>query len=219
MPRIGDHIIFTITLKNETNNDISNIAVWDTLPPEVRFLSTGFTDAPLIQDGQYIGWDISYKEGDPDPFILHPGQTETIVFEVEIIAATVNKDPIMTTAWVDYSDGYYFPGGPFGDKHEPVPSEVSFYPLGRMIVFPNPYNPAKGDLKFFNVVPGSIIDIWTLSGEHVDTIEPAPARIKAYWDGKNWRGYEVSAGIYLFTVKNTSTSGAAMRGKIFVVKK
>jgi uncharacterized repeat protein (TIGR01451 family) len=213
-PKIGDHVTFTITLKNNTDRPLSNISVWDSLPAQVLFIDTSFTDAPLIQDGQYIAWDISYKDG--DPFILMPGQSETISFEIEIISATITKQPIVTVAQSDYSDGYYFPGGPNGDKHPPVTTDAFFYPIDRMVVFPNPFDPAKdGTIKFDNMVPGSVIQIWTLSGELVKNIDSG--LIRAYWDGKNWKGYEVSAGIYLFTVKN-GTDAKPLKGKIFVIK-
>lgn len=208
-------MVFTITIHNSTTDNISNISIWDTLPPQVTFLSTSFNDVPLIQNGNYIGWDISQKGG--VPFILYPGQTETISFEIEIISSSVNSDPIVTVAQVDYSDLYYFPGGPNGDKHPPVSSSAFFYPLDKMVVFPNPFNPlTDGTIKFDRVVPGSTITIWTLSGEHIKTINTTVMR--AFWDGKNEKGYVVSAGIYLFTVRNTPKA-TPLKGKIFVIKK
>jgi hypothetical protein len=187
--------------------------VWDSLPPEVEFVNTTFADAPLIQNGNLIGWDISTK--DSLPFVMVPGQSETISYTVRIVSGNANSDPIINIAETDYSDNYYFPGGPFGGKHPPVASQAFFYPLGRMWVFPNPYNPAKdGTIKFDNVVPGSIITIYTLSGEPVKTINTSV--IRAYWDGRNWKGYECSPGIYLFTVKNGSA--VKLKGKIFLIK-
>jgi len=207
---------FTITLRNDTETPLYNIAVWDSLPPEVMFVGTDFIDAPLIQDGNYIAWDISYKTGYTDPFILEPGQEETITFSVKIIASSPATGPIMLVAETDYADGYFFPGSPYGDKHyPPVSSEQFFYPLGKIVIYPNPYNPEKGSLNFNNVVPGSTIQIWTVSGEHVRTIF-SPG-IRAFWDGRNHAGHPVSQGIYFFTVRNGS-SNVALKGKIFVIK-
>jgi uncharacterized repeat protein (TIGR01451 family) len=224
IPRVGDLVTFQITLHNGTDEDLSNIRIWDSLPPEVLFISTTFTDAPLIQNGNDIAWDISYKSG--VPFVLHgksttypDGQTETITFVIKIIAPSPNKGPIRMRAWADYSDLYYFPGGPFGDKHEPVPSDVCFYPLGKMVVFPNPFSPSTAvnhELKFQNIVPGSVIQIWTLSGEFVVLINTTTD--SAVWNAKNKNGSPVSPGIYLFTCKNPLSAGLPLKGKIFLVK-
>jgi len=218
-PRVGDNITFTIIISNYSTAPVSGIKVWDTLPLQVRYLNTTFTDAPAQISGNYVMWDISYKEdkdGNPVPFILHPGQTETITFEVEIIGASAEKDPVVNTAVADYTDHYYFPGSPNGDRHPPVYSDAVFFPRGRIGVFPNPFNPGiDGTVKFDNIVPGSSISIYTLSGEHVKTIESN--LIRAYWDGKNRYGAVVSSGVYFFTVKNAN-SAKIIRGKIFVVK-
>jgi hypothetical protein len=88
-----------------------------------------------------------------------------------------------------------------------------------MVVFPNPFSPSTAvnhELKFDNVPAGSVIEIWTLSGERVATVNTTTLR--AVWDAKNWKGYPVSPGIYLFTCRNPLTDAAPLKGKIFLVK-
>jgi flagellar hook assembly protein FlgD len=87
--------------------------------------------------------------------------------------------------------------------------------VGDPVVYPNPYDISTGEpLIFENVVPGSLIQIYTLSGERVAAIQ-APS-IKVMWDGKNGMGRKVSPGIYYFVIHNQST-GQVKKGKLFVV--
>jgi len=213
---VGDIITFTIVLHNDTGQPVSGIRVWDTLPIQVVFAATSFEDAPVQIKGNYIMWDIGYKAGNTGPFVLYPGQTETIRFEVKITGASAETLPVGNTAYADYEDLAYFPGSPNGDRHPPVSSGQVFFPRGRIAVFPNPFKPsADKSLKFDNMTPGSVISLYSLSGEHIKTIE-SPV-LRAYWDGKNRYGNEVSAGVYFYTVKNPS-GGQMIKGKVFVVR-
>ena len=84
--------------------------------------------------------------------------------------------------------------------------------------YPNPFNPntaVEGKLKFENVVPGSLITIYTLSGEVVTSLN-AKERVVVKWDCTNRYGSLVSSGIYFYIIHNIHTN-SMHKGKIFVV--
>jgi uncharacterized repeat protein (TIGR01451 family) len=216
-PAIGASITFSILITNPSATEsVDHIIVWDTLPTGVVFKSTTFP-AGFTQNGNVLSWDLTTDPSTGNPFVLLPGEPIEIDYTVTLMTVAPGTLPLTNTASADYNDPHYIAGGPLG-KHPPVTSEKSFYPAGKPIVFPNPYNPDKdGNIKFINIVPGSSVEIFTISGEMVKFI-PATSLIRAEWDGRNGNGNPVSAGIYYFVIKNQA-SGQAMKGKIFVVKK
>lgn len=200
---------YSITIKNNSGQPVKDIDIWDTLPDELAFISCDFS-VPLAEDSteNYLHWNLG-------SFELNDGEEETINFTVAINDAGLDSLPVTNRAFVDYRDNYYNELNNTG-KHPPVHSDMSFYPTGRPVVFPNPYNPEKdGTVHFQNIVPNSLIDIYTISGENVITLETYTYR--KTWDGKNRYGEEVAPGLYFFVIKNLS-SGSVLRGKLFVVK-
>lgn len=179
---------------------------WDTLPANLEFISNDGAVTPVI-NGNYIRWDMAGQT-------LTAGSSIYLDFTVEITGITPGN-LIATTAGTDYRDPYYSP--PFG-RHPPVFSSVHYYPEGQPIIYPNPFNPASasgGTLKFVNVAPGSLIGIYTISGENVAILNCMSTR--AVWDGRNRTGSRVSSGIYYYLITNQN-SGQVKRGKIFVIK-
>ncbi len=162
-----------------------------------------------------LAWDLSVDPVTGEPYTFNPGDIIQIEFVATIIEVPPEKQPIVNYAATDYNDTHYIEDGPFG-KHPPVYSQASFFPMGRPVIYPNPFNPEKQKVKFDNLVPNSTIYIYTVSGEFVKTINVS--LIRAEWDGKNIRGKTVSEGIYYFIIKNPGNASNAMRGKIFVVK-
>jgi uncharacterized repeat protein (TIGR01451 family) len=215
-PTIGASITFTITINNpSTTGSAGHITIWDTLPDGVVLsspLTPGFT-----QTGNVLSWDLDLLSG--GPYVIAPapaGQPLIISYTVTLMDVSPSKLPLANSASVDYNDPHYIAGGALG-KHPPITSLTTFYPEGRPIVFPNPYNPDNdGNIKFVNIVPGSMIEIFTISGEMVKVINSN--LIRAEWDGRNRNGNPVSPGVYYFVIKN-QTSGQVMKGKIFVIKK
>jgi len=202
-------VTYSITIKNNSGQPVRDIDIWDTLPDELTFISCDFS-VPLADDSteNYLHWNLG-------SFELNDGEEETIKFTAVINDADLDSLPITNRAFTDYHDAYYNELNNTG-KHPPVHSEQSFYPTGRPVVFPNPYNPEKdGVVRFRNIVPNSLIDIYTISGENVITLETHTYR--KTWDGKNRYGEDVSSGLYFFVIKNLS-SGSVLRGKLFVVR-
>jgi hypothetical protein len=112
--------------------------------------------------------------------------------------------PISNMAGCDYYDS--------AGKHDPIFSGVAFYPVDQPAVYPNPSD--TGYVKFINLIPGSQISIYTLSGEFVNSMD-VPG-INAVWNCKNIQNEGVSAGIYYYIVKNKN-SGLLYTGKLFIM--
>ena len=94
--------------------------------------------------------------------------------------------------------------------------------LNNVVVFPNPVDfstSVNKTMKFFNLTPGPTINIYTVSGERISTIEPGLPNNdgisgKAEWDGQSSSG-AIVRGIYIYTIRDSEGKKAA--GK-FVVK-
>jgi uncharacterized repeat protein (TIGR01451 family) len=207
-PKVGAKITFTLIVDNTSNTTISNISVWDSLPGEVSLLGVSQPTLPTpVVSGNYIDWSLTGTAG-----TLQPGQSLIIQFTVTLNTYNPSNTLISNVMSVDYNDPFYNVV-----KHPALNSNVKFYPEGKVVVYPDPYNPNRafgGTLKFENVVPGTSIQIYTVSGELVDSIETND--IIAYWNGKNRYGDKVSAGIYYFVLTNPD-SGSHMQGKIFLI--
>ncbi len=206
-PRLGAKITYTLVIDNTSNTTISNISIWDTLPGELSLVSISLPLVPTPTiSGNYIAWNLTGTAG-----TLAPGQSIVVEFTVDLTSFDPAKLPVTNIMAINYNDPFYNV-----TKHPPVYSNNSFYPEGKPVVYPNPYNPNRaigGMLKFENVVPGCSIQIYTISGELVSSIEAQS--IIAYWDGKNRYGEKVSPGIYYFVITNPGSS--AINGKIFVI--
>jgi hypothetical protein len=166
---------------------------------------TNSASVPDSINNQVITWDFTGQT-------LAAGASLYIDFTVEITTIAPG-DMIATTAGTDYNDPYY--SGPFG-RHPPIFSSVHFYPEGQPVIYPNPFSlSVKGLLKFVNMVPGSLITIYTVSGEIVTSID-CP-KVREEWNGKNRQGASISPGIYFYLITNQNTK-QIKRGKIFIVK-
>jgi uncharacterized repeat protein (TIGR01451 family) len=206
-PRLGASITYTLVIDNTSNTTISNVSVWDTLPGEITLSSINIPAVPAPSvSGNYIVWNLTGTAG-----TLSPGQSMVIEFTVTLTTFNPSTLPITNNMAIDYNDPFYNV-----TKHPPVFSNTGFYPEGKPVVYPNPFNPNRavgGMLKFENVVPGCSIQIYTISGEIVSSIEAQG--IVAYWDGKNRYGEKVSAGIYYFVITNPGSN--PIEGKLFVI--
>jgi len=212
-PKVGGTINYTIQITNNTSSPVSNISVWDSLPDGVSLSHVDFK-IPMAADStaDYLHWDISNDENG-NPFTLYPGDVISISYSVTIGSVDVNALPLTNRSAVDYNDPVYIPSF---QKHPPLYSEQSFFPLKKPVVYPNPFTLGSGrTVKFDNLVPGSIIRIFTLSGESVQDIQTTT--IKTSWDGRNKSGIIVSPGIYYFIIHNPET-GNVKKGKLFVIK-
>jgi len=203
--KVGAKIFYTIEIKNDTFSDIYNLKVWDTLPEKVEYIKT--VTGPQVEpdNNRLIIWDFS---GDT----LSAGQSLFIEFKV-IITSLEPNGFITNRAGCDYNDDFYL--APL--RHPSIFSNVSFYPLGVVAVYPNPFNPKtaiNGKVKFANTIPGMFIRIFTISGEFVTSIKADS--VITYWEGKNRFGCMISPGVYYYIIENPET-GETIKGKLFVI--
>ena len=90
--------------------------------------------------------------------------------------------------------------------------------LERVKVYPNPYiygRSSSSRITFVNLPEKATIQIYTLTGELVRTIQAEPMAGRASWDLKNESGRPVGGGIYIYLVKGEM--GKA-RGRIVILK-
>ncbi len=212
-PKLGSVINYTILITNNTDSPVTNISVWDSVPTYVTLTNIGFA-MPLAADSSstYLHWDLSLDQYG-DPFTLPPGEEIRIEYSVRVTSTPPGQDMIINRAGTDYNDLVYTPSF---QKHPPQFSDLSLFPRSRPVVFPNPYNLNKDTtVKFDNIVPGSMIRIFTLSGESVKDI--MCTTVRTTWDMKNKLGRTISQGIYYFVIVNPG-SNTAKKGKLFVIK-
>ena len=82
---------------------------------------------------------------------------------------------------------------------------------------PVPYKPALGHtvITFRELAVDSIIKIYTIMGELVKEIHPAPGADEITWDVKNSDGETVASGVYIYQIKNPFSE---KRGKLVIVR-
>ncbi|HDQ25276.1 MAG TPA: isopeptide-forming domain-containing fimbrial protein [bacterium] len=199
----GTEITYTVTLYNDSKYPAYNINIWDTLPGALTFVS-GITHQPASVDGNYILWELT-------GITLSPGETLFLEFSA-LISGETGGNVISNTAGADYNDGYYTPDYM---RHPPIFSDAALYPGSAVAVFPNPYSINGPPLKISNLIPGSTVSFYTLSGEFVYSIKAQC--VTESWNGTNRRGARVSPGVYYYLIINPS-GGVTEKGKIFIVR-
>lgn len=214
-PEIGSKITYKITIENNDVMPAASIFVWDTLPAGVVYGYSSFVIKPAV-NGNYLTWQM------PEDFVLQPGKK--LFFEFTVVVTELHAGVnIENSAGVDYTDPYNGgvpPGtGWVEGRHAPVYSQASVFPSEPVFPYPNPFfisESGLNTLKFANTVPGSILVIYTVSGEVVHSM--TAAGIRSYWDGKNRHGKACSPGIYYWTAKNTKTN-LVQKGTLFISRK
>ena len=182
-----------------------NLSVWDTLPANLKYLGTTTGPVPVVGPGQLVKWDLGTG-------VINPGEVRMIHFTAVITSSTVGGGYIENTATMDYNDPRYT----MPEKHPPIKAVAVVYPSGEPIVYPNPFDrdkANKGLLKIDNLVPGSIVAIYTVSGDHVKSMKAEQVKIE--WDGKNRYGSFISPGIYFYTIRTPNNQ--LIKGKLFVM--
>ena len=199
---MGARITFKLSVNNDSDRTVTNLLIWDTLPVEVMYLSYGGTIAPVVT-GNHVSF--LYPS-------LAAGST-AVSYIVAMITSYNENTSIVNVAWCDYNDGFY--ASPF--KHPAVFSDMCFYPGEVPVIYPNPYNPdtaVNGTLKFLNLKPGTLIQLFTVSGETVCNI--TTKTVLTQWKGINMFGNKISPGIYFYMIKTSDDK--RYTGKIYVIK-
>jgi len=132
---------------------------------------------------------------------------------VEIPTGLLSGSLFTNMFTMDYSD---YRGG-LNVKYPPKNSNIVSFGVGNFLVYPIPFSLTKAlgaQLKFINVVPGSVIQIKSLSGRLVRSIQTMA--MFASWDGKNDTGQRVAPGVF-FYIATEAGSGSSKQGTILVV--
>jgi|DewCreStandDraft_4_1066084.scaffolds.fasta_scaffold11836_3 hypothetical protein len=83
-----------------------------------------------------------------------------------------------------------------------------------IIVYPNPYKiESNKGLKFIFLAQESKVEIYTISGEYITSINPLGGI--ALWDASNFRGNVVAPGIYFYIIRDKNNS-ILKKGKVFL---
>ena len=206
VPAPGEIIRYRITIENNDNQGAYNIMVWDTLPGEVEFYANHFSAVAPVINGNFISWDLSSVYDFSNSFL--PGSPPIIIEFTVLIQSLAEGHYISNRAGADYNDPY-FTAGP----HPPIFSVYSYFPSEEPFVYPNPFSPGS-EVKFANLPPGALIQVFTISGEFVYAMEAA--HITETWDGRNRNGVNVSPGIYYYLITKDE---AVYKGKMFVINR
>ena len=193
----------------------------------VRIVNTGTVDAEGVVVGNSVPALTTFDEtyGD-NPLWAFDGVNFTRVIGTVVAGSTVEvyfslkvdeglENEIITVAGttVDYHE--YPAPMPVTVLTETTNEDYIF--VGEIVVYPNPYNPmlaVNGTLKFDNIPSGALITVHTISGERVKAFNRS-GRVE--WDGTNYSGVEVSAGIYYFIIRWNDGESVKI-GKIYIVR-
>jgi len=204
-PAPDAEVVYRITIKNNGSAPAYNFVLWDTLPGIMEYDSKNFGGSVVVDENNMVLFTLDEDR------TIDPGRVLILDFTVKL---ETNQVPyIDNSISLDYNDQRY---PPELGKAPPIQSSVIQYPGIPPIAYPNPYSSGAapdGLIKFDNIVPGSIIEIYTVSGERVAIIS-SPS-VKVYWNRLNTRGNSVSAGIYFYIVRNMY-SQEYHRGKLFI---
>jgi len=90
--------------------------------------------------------------------------------------------------------------------------------LKEAFVYPNPYRIVNANTKimFANLTESGTIDIYSLSGKHLQRISYNTINGGAEWDGKNKNGKKLASGIYIYRIK--SSTNEEKIGKLAIIK-
>ena len=80
---------------------------------------------------------------------------------------------------------------------------TSNFTLNDAVVYPNPFQPAKGhtDILISDIPFGTRIEIFTVTGQRVRELSILNNCLEVAWDGKDAQGQDVETGIYVAFLK------------------
>jgi len=112
-------------------------------------------------------------------------------------------------------------GGAFSLQAGAAPAVTVYAParpdLATAHCYPVPFRPAAGHTKitFTGLTSSARVQVYTLSGQLVRTLDKSGFGETLEWDVKNSRGQDLASGVYLFIVKSASQTET---GKLMVLR-
>lgn len=85
-------------------------------------------------------------------------------------------------------------------------------------VYPNPYKPSLGhnNVTFTQLTPGAKVQIFTLNGEPVISLNASGSSTSVDWTAVDEGGKQVASGVYLYLI--TNSEGQQKEGKLAVIR-
>ncbi len=218
----GSIYIDRLLLHQHYSTDVSTPSV----PSSIRINGEGLRDGMVIPLHNYI-------EVTADSYSDEPGM-ESVRFELS------RDGNVWDTVGIDYdvSDGNYNISWNSCDIAGKGPHYIRAVAQGiwgndtpsasysiesrktDIVMYPNPYYPARGSGKahFINIPEGAVLEIYTISGTLVRTLEEESvfSSGKLSWDGKNNGDRSVASGIYIYAVTVDGDKHAT--GKFVVIR-
>ncbi|OGS18314.1 MAG: hypothetical protein A2219_00415 [Elusimicrobia bacterium RIFOXYA2_FULL_50_26] len=100
--------------------------------------------------------------------------------------------------------------------------------LNDVFVYPTPYRPGSGTkydntssgegVVFGGLTPRARINIYTIAGELVDSIEEIDGDGLLLWNTRNMGGSKAASGVYIYRVTNTDDNSQKARGKLVIIR-
>ena len=87
--------------------------------------------------------------------------------------------------------------------------------MGDIVVFPNPFNPERGEVTFGQLPLNARVRIFSLAGDLIRSLEETDGDGGLQWDGRNAAGRAVESGVYYYLV---SHGGSTRRGKVALIR-
>ncbi len=186
----NDLITYSLTLRNN-GSDATGVTLWDSVSSRldlVSYSSPGVSSPPLLS------WSLG---------TVTAGQRVVETFSAKIDNNDAPGSEIPNNFYARYFDTATL------QTVAGLKSNTAWVTVGKdVLVYPNPFS-LSGSLgrvlKFVNVEPGTTIEIRSLSGEIVTSIQAAD--YYATWDGRNNRGELVAPGIFFYIIGYPSVKG------------
>ena len=200
---------------------------WRTFPGDTATYKYMFIDSNVVDGLEYSYSVVAYDMGVEPPTIITYQDIGNGEFEEILETNYSNPDK-----WAD-PDGY---ASIENSKGTTIldPNFVQVYPgvvpvedLSKVGVVPNPYRARSGftetehlrQVRFTNLPEKCTINVFTLTGEHVNTIEHENSESgNAWWDMRTVNNQEIAPGLYLFHVEQAGSSNEPFIGKFAVIR-
>ena len=85
--------------------------------------------------------------------------------------------------------------------------------------YPNPFiqgEPGHNNIIFDSLDPGTVLEVYSISGILLRKLEEEVSFGKLYWDGSDNKGRPLESGIYIYLLRDLE--GRVAKGKLAIIK-